>query len=66
VNPLSYLRRWVRPVQDGPVVVALGGGPEGMVAVPTELDVTGEPCGWVWCAPGAAEQWDVRLWKGQP
>jgi hypothetical protein len=49
-------------VEDGPVVVQLGEAPEGKVAVPTEWDVTGEPCGWIWADPEAAEQWDVRLW----
>jgi hypothetical protein len=66
VSALEHLRRWWRPAEDGPAVLALGDGPEGKVLVPTELDVLGEPCTWVWCDPAAAEQWDVRLWRSAP
>jgi hypothetical protein len=62
VNPLSYLRRWHRPVDDGPAVVQLGDAPEGGVLVPTALDELGEPCSWVACEPDASDEWDVRLW----
>jgi hypothetical protein len=63
---LEVLRRWCRPVDDGPAVVAVGDGPEGRVLVPTELDELGDPCSWVACEQDAADEWDVRLWGPTP